>query len=289
MIRPSRLIRAAGIRAVALFAVSAPTALGCTEDRATPAPVVDAGGDATTDGATTGGDTSGALDAATDATLPGCPVDTGLVDPTLLIDDFEDATSGVPLIAGRTGGWYASGDATTTAIMKPLGDAPPEPIPGGRCGSRHALHVTGSGFLDWGAQVGLAMTYGANAAGVSEELPYDARARGYQGISFFARVGDTSATTVRFEVADEYARPEAGLCTPNGAPEVNCYDTFGVPLTEALSTQWKQFHIPWTGLAQQKFGLPGGPAPDVSKLYDISFKFPPHVVFDLWVDDITFY
>ena len=271
----------------ALVAASALAATGCSDDPVATPPLNDAGGDTTaTDAASPGAPDGGGGD---DPTLPGCPIATGPVDPTLLIDDFEDATSGVPLIAGRSGGWYASGDATPTAIMQPLGSAAPEPIPGGRCGSRHALHVTGSGFLDWGSQIELAMNYGANPAGVSGELPYDARARGYQGVSFFARVGDTSTTTVRFEVADEYARPEAGLCVLNGAPAAGCYDTFGVPLTEAISTQWKQFRIPWTGLAQQGFGLAGGAAPDVSKLYDISFKFPAHVVFDLWVDDITFY
>jgi hypothetical protein len=249
------------------------TVAGCSDDR--PAP---------TDGPTT------TTDASSDAVAARCPDDGGAVDPTSLVDDFEDNNSAMPAVAGRVGSWFAVGDMTTAAIMQPLGDAPPEPIPGGRCGSRHALHVTGSGFLDWGSQIGVALHAGQNAtSGTYEEQPYDAAARGYQGISFFARVGETSTITVRFAVSDQYARPEAGLCAINGTTGNSCYDTFGVPLDHELTTEWKEFRVPWTGLSQRSFGLPGGVAPDVSKLYDIAFTFPGGVVFDLWIDDIRFY
>jgi hypothetical protein len=242
---------------------------GCGDNRATP---VDSGA------------------SGTDAdTTSNCASDNGPLDPTLLIDDFEHTSANLPLIAGRIGSWYAAGDATAGAIIQPMGAAMPELIPGGRCGSRKALHLTGSGFLDWGSQVEGTMHYGANDAGVSEELPYDAAARGYQGVRFFARIGDTSTTMVRFAVSDEYARPEAGLCDVNGAIGTQCYDTFGTTLSEALTTDWREFRIPWTGLAQQSFGKQGGTAPDVSQLYDMQFTFPSRVVFDLWVDDISFY
>jgi hypothetical protein len=256
----------------ALIAVAAmETAIGCSDDR----PTAGSGGSADAGGGDAG---SGA-----------CAAATGPVDPTALIDDFEDTDANMPMIAGRLGGWFASGDGTTNAILQPFGDAPPEVIAGGRCGSRKALHVTGSGFNNWGSLVGVAMHWGPNSAGVYEEQPYDARARGYQGISFFARVGDTSITTVRFAVADQYARPEAGLCTVDGSQGNTCYDTYGIDLNHDLTTQWREFRIPWTGMSQRNFGLPGGIAPDVSKLYDLSFNFPARVVFDLWVDDIRFF
>jgi hypothetical protein len=264
----ARSMASTSLAAAILYGAGALGALGCGDNRAT----LNAGaaGDA--------------------APAPGCPSETGPIDPTLLIDDFEDGSANLAPIAGRTGAWYSFGDATIGAIMQPLGLAPPELIPGSRCGKSHkALHITGSGFLDWGSGVSATMDYGPNAAGVSEERPYDAAARGYQGIRFFARVGDTSTTTVRFVVSDEYARPEAGLCTVPGTQGDACYDTYGVMLTAALSTDWSEFRIPWFGLAQQSFGLPGGIGPDTSKLYDIGFSFPARVVFDLWVDDITFY
>ena len=213
----------------------------------------------------------------------------GPIDPTLLIDDFEHAGANLPLIAGRIGSWYAAGDATAGAIMQPIGAGVVRADPRRSLRQPQGAALTGSGFLDWGSQVEGTMHYGANDAGVSEELPYDAAARGYQGVRFFARVGDTSTTMVRFAVSDEYARPEAGLCDVNGSVGTQCYDTFGTTLAQALTTEWREFRIPWTGLAQQAFGVPGGVAPDVSKLYNIQFTFPARVVFDLWVDDISFY
>jgi hypothetical protein len=251
---------------VVLLAGAGVAAAGCGDNRATPA------GD--------GGDALG----------PACPDNMEPIDPTMLIDDFEHSGANIPLIAGRMGSWYAAGDTTAGAIMQPSGLAAPELIPGGRCGSHKALHVTGSGFLDWGSEVSVTMHYGALDGGVSGELPYDAAARGYQGVHFFARVGDTSTTQVRFALSDEYARPEAGLCDVNNqAQGTGCYDTFGTPLTEALSTDWRELRIPFSGLAQQDFGVRGGIAPDVSKLYDLQFTFPARVVFDLWVDDLSFY
>ena len=254
---------------VAILASAGIAAAGCGDNHATPA-----------------GDDGGAEAAAPG---PACPDETGPIDPTTLIDDFEHSGANIPLIAGRMGSWYAAGDSTPGALLQPLGLAAPELIPGGRCGSHKALHITGSGFLDWGSEVSTTMHYGANDAGVSEELPYDAAARGYQGVHFFARVGDTSTTQVRFAISDEYARPEAGICDVKGSQGTACYDTFGTPLTEALTTDWREFRIPFTGLAQQDFGVRGGVAPDVSKLYDIQFTFPARVVFDLWVDDLSFY
>jgi len=261
-----------GVASVLVFVAS-----GACSDNSSPIPFPGSG-DGSTD----------VVDGA--AAAPSCPDAGVVVDPSTLIDDFEHSgNANLPMIAGRAGGWFASGDATPGAIVNPSGLAMPEPIPGGRCGSRHALHVTGSGFNDWGSLVAVAMHYGTNSAGVFEELPYDARARGYQGITFFARIGDTAVNTVRFAASDQYSRPEAGLCSTSGGVGNGCYDTFGVPLDHDLGTEWKEFRVPWTGMSQRSFGLQGGLTPDASKLYDISFNFPGRVVFDLWVDDVRFF
>jgi hypothetical protein len=263
---------------VGIFAAAAP---GCSDDLSLMAKS-DAAAAMNPDAAT-------ALDAPADGALePSCSADSAPVDPTALIDDFEDMTSTAPFIAGRLGDWYSSGDATPNSIMQPRGLAPPEPIPGGRCGSRRALHVTGTGFKDWGSQVRLALNYGPDSAGVQGNRAYDGAARGYQGVTFFARLGATSNNTVRFAMADRYSQPEAGLCVVNGSTQDNCYDTFGVWLTQDLTTSWKAFRIPFTGLSQQGFGLTG-PTLAVDALYDVGFTFPPNAIFDLWVDDIRFY
>src|SRR5690242_17596816 len=52
---------------------------------------------------------------------PSCPDAGGPVDPSVLIDGFEHSDANLPLIAGRAGGWFASGDGTAGAIMTPSG------------------------------------------------------------------------------------------------------------------------------------------------------------------------
>jgi hypothetical protein len=233
-------------------------------------------------------DDADALDATDAAARPGCVAATGPIDPAALIDNFESGSSMLPMIAGRTGGWYAEGDSTPTAVIQPSGPAAPEVIPGGRCESRHALHVTGSGFLDWGSEVSVPLDYGTDDAGVSGYLPYDASQ--YQGMTFFARIGDTSTNAVWFGISDEYARPEAGICVIGGGVGTGCYDAFGIDLTSVISTDWQQFHIAFTELAQRKFGVPSSAnAIDTSMIYDIELVVAPDVVFDLWIDDISFY
>src|SRR5437868_9098455 len=80
--------------------------LGCTNDSAPPPPPPP--------------DASPMVDAS-DAETPACLADTGPVDPSMLIDDFEHAGSMAPPIAGRLGSWFTAGDATATAILQPRG------------------------------------------------------------------------------------------------------------------------------------------------------------------------
>ena len=206
-------------------------AAGCSASAGIPSLVPDGGaggaGGAATDGAGGGGGV---------AVMPmNCGDVNAPIDPTALIDDMEDGNFQAAMISGRNGSWWAGGDATPGASMQPNGDAPPEMIPGGRCGSHWAMHVTGNGFNDWGAEVSVSFRYGNNDAGVAGLLPYDAHFR--TGLTFWARIGDTSTNQVRLAVADEHARPEAGICIVNGPPGQGCYDTFGVDLTQ-LDTTW---------------------------------------------------
>lgn len=76
------------------------------------------------------------------------------IDPTSLIDDFEDQDANLPMVAGRSGSWWAADDATAGAVFEPQGDVNPELLPEARCASRFALRVSGSGFTDWGAMIG---------------------------------------------------------------------------------------------------------------------------------------
>jgi hypothetical protein len=201
-------------------------------------------------GASGGGGTGGAAG----ATALSCGDGGGPVDPTALIDDMEATDPQIAMI-------------------------------GGRCGSLHAMHVTGQGFTSW-AELTASLRYGAVDGGTPGLLPYDAHTR--TGITFWARIGDTSAAQVRLAVSDKYSRPEGGVCDVNAATgPTACYDTFGVDLTP-IGTTWTQYQIPFAGLGQRNFGLQE-PSVDTSAVYSIDFNFYPGETFSLWVDDIAFY
>lgn len=208
-----------------------------------------------------------------------------LVDPTALISDMEAGGYQAAYVGGRNGAWWAGGDAMSPgAAIQPNGDANAETIPGGRCGSKLAEHVTGHGFTIW-AILSVSMGWGTVDGGGQGLLPNDDSAR--TGVTFWARIGDTSTDKVRFQISDKYSRPEGGICVDGGTMDVACYDTFGVALAQ-LGTDWKQYRIPFSGLSQQHFGLQR-PSLDTSSIYTIEFSFNPGSTFDFWLDDIAFY
>ena len=163
------------------------------------------------------------------------------LDPTAMIDDMESPAPATLMGATRGGSWWAGGDdasKATGAAIVPDGPATAEMIPGGRCGSTYAVHVTGQGFGVWAV---VNVSFGWDDA-AQILLPYDASFR--TGITFWARIGDTSTDQVRLNVTDKYSNDQGGICdktVPNG--DTACYDHFGVALTE-LSTSWQPVQGP---------------------------------------------
>jgi len=230
---------------------------------------------------------AGGAAGAAGAAVPSCGDSGGPVDPTALIDDMEATPPAILMEGGRNGAWWAGGDAVSPgASIVPNGDAPAEVIPGGgRCGSLHAMHVTGHGFTSW-VQMSVSMRYGSADGGAPGLLPYDAHFR--TGLTFWARIGDTSAAQVRLAVSDKFSRPEGGICDVTASTSATaCYDNFGVDLTP-ISKAWTQYRIPFAGLGQRNFGLKE-PSVDTSSIYTIEFDFYPNEIFDFWLDDISFY
>jgi hypothetical protein len=218
-----------------------------------------------------------------------CPDASEPIDPTAMIDDFEDGDG--YLVNVPDGGWWTAGDGTLGATMVPEQTeisgmlATPERLPEPRCGSLFAMRVTGQGFTDWGAVMGMNFGYGANADGTEGPYPYDASSR--TGVDFWAMIGDTSTNQVRYQVSDVNSEPIGGKCVDGGGSNLQCYDSFGTDLTQ-LSTTWRRYRIPFAGLAQRDFGLPAdGVVKD--QIYQITFNFLTSSPFDFWVDDLQFY
>lgn len=187
--------------------------------------------------------------------------------------------------SGRFGSWWAGGDPDSPgASITPNGDAAAETIPGGRCGSSYAMHVTGQGFSVW-AVLSVSMGWEPGDGAAARLLPNDNSLR--TGVTFWARIGDTSSNRVRLALSDKYTNEWGGICVLNGAADVACYDTHGVNLTQ-LDTTWRQYRIPFGGLTQRDFGLQRDHL-DASSIYTIEFQFNPSSVFDFWLDDLSFY
>jgi Carbohydrate binding domain (family 11) len=210
------------------------------------------------------------------------------IDPTALIDDMESPAPPTSMSPNRGGSWWAGGDdpsKLTGAAITPDGPVTAERISGGRCGSQYAAHVTGFNFSSW-AVMNVSMGWGPVDGGVDGLLPYDAHLR--QGITFWARIGDTSTDQVRLNITDKYSNDQGGVCDKNvPSGPTACYDHFGTSLTK-LGTAWHQYVVPFAFLAQQGFG-PVRPGLDTTSIYSIDFNFPTGRVFDLWIDDISFY
>jgi hypothetical protein len=219
-----------------------------------------------------------------------CPDPNEAIDPTATIDNLEDGDANLA-IGDHTGGWWTASDDTPGGSMVPVqteisGElARPELLPEERCGSLMAMRVTGQGFTDWGAVIGLNFGWGPVASGGEDILPFDASAR--TGVEFWARIGDTSTNQVRYQVSDSNSEPAGGKCVVDGGDGLECYDSFGTDLP-SLDTTWHRYKIPFAGLTQRDFGLEADGVL-TTEIYQISFNFLTPTPFDFWVDDVSFY
>ena len=277
-----RLLRALGLAALALACSG--QSKSDDDDDAT-------GGKSGTGGTGGVGGMAAASGMAGKPAQASCPDPNEAIDPTAVIDDMEDGDEYLTEVADRNGGWWTAGDDTVGASMVPVQTeltdelARPEAIPEPRCGSHYAMRVTGQGFTDWGAVIGLGLVFGERSDGETGAIPYDVSA--YQGVDFYARIGDTSTNEVRFQISDSNSDPDGGLCEDVRGSDDECWDAFGVSLPQ-LDTTWRRYKIPFAGLTQRDFGYDAD-AVVTTAAYEITFNFPPSSVFDFWVDDLKFY
>jgi hypothetical protein len=209
-----------------------------------------------------------------------CDSDFAPTDPTALLDDMEDGDGLVTQTAGRNGSWWLSTDMTSGTTTPPANQAvPPERITGGRCSSKLAIRVTGEGFTDWGAVLSAGMAYTTEAQSVDLSA--------YQGVKFWARVGEVNNANIRVQFQDVNTMPEGHICDiTSGTPEA-CYNGFGTALAP-LDTQWRLYQIRFATLTQRDFGHRAD-ALDIAHIYGLEWNIDANSVFDLWIDDVWFY
>lgn len=188
-----------------------------------------------------------------------------------LIDDVEGAFPHLPEQGGRNGGWYTTHDATYGQVSP----ARAQLLQPARGTSRFAAEMSGGGFTDWGAQLGVSLR--------SPSAGYDASA--FCGVRFLAK-GSGSGWSLL--ISDRQSVPEGGVCDPNAwGNEAACYQFVGKPF-EAKS-DWQEVVVRFDELK-----LLSHPdrlrTLDTSAIYDIIFNFYHHdgAAFQLLVDDLSF-
>ncbi|HWZ88479.1 MAG TPA: hypothetical protein VNW92_06500 [Polyangiaceae bacterium] len=189
----------------------------------------------------------------------------------LMIDDFEDGDGHILPLAGRNGSWFVANDGTAQQIPSPNAATLPSLLSPPNGASTRALHTSGYGFTGWGALIG------ANFV-VSGTMPvlYDISA--HKGVSFLAKLGKTTAASqLRVAIQDYDTRVDCSLCG----------DDFGALVT--LGNTFQTITVPFSSLKQAGWGKPQAAAFDPTRTYALTFSWPPHVTFDVWIDDVSFY
>lgn len=220
-----------------------------------------------------------------DGSAEGSPGDAGSGETSgeggvklALIDDLESNTGLILAVSGRSGAWFTYNDGTGTQSPIAGGKFLPTATTPARPSSTYAARTSGSAFTTWGAGMGFNLNDPPSGPNMGVRGVYDAS--GYKGFSFWARVGQGSAT-VRFNVPAKDTDLMGGVCMPATA----CSDYYGKTLP--LTTEWVQYSVLFSDLHQQGWGM-SIPTFDPKTLYAVQFKVDPNTSFDVWVDDIAF-
>jgi hypothetical protein len=110
---------------------------------------------------------------------------------------------------------------------------------------------------------------------------------GYQGLMFWARVGELHNSTVRVQFQDSNTEALGGVCNPEPGSADECYNGWGTQILP-IDTEWRLYRVPFRNLGQRDFGHRAESFVR-SAVYAIEWNLDPNSVFDLWIDDLWFY
>jgi hypothetical protein len=194
-----------------------------------------------------------------------------------MIDDMEDGDASILRTGDRNGAWFSIHDDTPGSLWPPP-DSPfvMSPLAQPRGTSKISVRANGSGFSSWGAAVGVVL----KIDDAKQPVFYDASA--YKGITFWAKIGDNSTTSLRVDFPDKNTFATGGVCQG-----MECNDHFGESIS-SLGQAWKQFTIAFSELKQSNFGKQQ-PALDAAHLAGIQFEFGKDAMFYVLIDDLAFY
>ena len=197
------------------------------------------------------------------------------------IDDFEDQDGFILRLSLRNGPWYVVADATTTGTVGPtmaIGALAAADLRPGSS-STAALHLTATGFADWGAGVGADMVNQ-----MAKKVAYDVSA--YRAIRFYAKIASGTTATVKVLLPNGYSDADGGKCSDADSKK-RCGDHLFKSVS-GLKTTWDLYEVKFSDLTQQAFGLPQTSPFDLTSVYSVQFTMSNKLPVDLWLDDITF-
>ena len=201
---------------------------------------------------------------------PGCALD------PLLLDDMEtpDGNGWTCDTNGRGGTWFAYDDGTDGVRDPDINTLPATVLETPRGKSTQAVHLSGSGFTDWGGGMGINLT----PASPSDVTFYDVSK--YSGVKFWAR----GQGQMQFQVQQPSTRGAdqefPGECVEQfGAA---CEDHYSAEPIE-LTSEWKEYELRWAELAQRGYGMP---VPFDYRVFSVEFHFFGAQDFDFWIDDL---
>jgi poly(3-hydroxybutyrate) depolymerase len=181
-----------------------------------------------------------------------------------IIDDFERDQGRIMSNESRDGFWFSYDDGTGGKLVR-------EEL----TSDTRVLHVTASGFSNWGAGVGATLL---SSTTMTRSCAYDASA--HSGIRFRAR--GKGRTRVLFATISNTPPEEGGQCTRAR----NCYDRPGAWLD--LKDQWQIVELPFNSLLPEGWGGDASGL-NASELVSIQFRIPALIPFEMWLDDLSFF
>lgn len=188
-----------------------------------------------------------------------------------LIDDVEGPFPKLPLKDGRNGGWYSVHDNSYGQVSPPTAMT----LQPARGESHFAAGISGDGFTDWGAQLGVSFK--------SPATGYDASK--YCGIRFMAKGSGAGWSML---MSDRTSVPQGGVCVEGSwDSEQSCYRFVGK--TFAVGADWQEVKIRFDELSVLMDPTSLRKL-DPSAVYDILFNIhnPQGEGFELLVDDLAF-
>ena len=265
----------------------------------------------------TGGTSAGGTSGAAGTGAGGSTTALGECTNAGTVSNFDDGTMAVRDVAKSgltTALWDTYHDATSGTIKLAVEDGG-----SGTCGPK-ALHITGSGFSDWGAGAEFILA-GTFTPGKSQAKPVDLSA--YVGIRFKAKVGSAHKNPVRIQISTPDTEDKAessGKCDPAVEGADGCYNHMGKffwtdsdnpGLSMPMSSTWKAYTfcfdrdlfpkwLPSNLSAEQrrnlaknflKFQVDFNKSLDVANNAIDTSEAKLHAIgdaFDLWLDDVEF-